>query len=297
MIKKNGDFFKNNISNIASLPTIPVVALKIIKLLADEEVTFSQLEKVIAEDPPMVAKIMKIANSGFYRTANEVKSLKMAISILGLNEIRNLVFAISVFSSFRKLQDSEYFSFSDFWKHSAGVAKIALAITKFLKLNLGEAEFVAGLLHDIGRLILQSYFPEDYSEVFRSAEVNGMSLVAAEQKLWDVTHADIGGWLAENWSLHEDICEVIIKHHTIDFTELKNPDLVAIIALADHVTKIWGVSVEAVPFMEDINSSSAYKYLVKKYRKIDEIKWEKWLNIWDMEIDQAEKFIEEVSSM
>jgi len=294
---RNIDYYKNKIEEIGSLPTIPAVVFRVMELIGDENVSFSKLEKVIADDPPMVAKIMKVANSGFYRTTNEIKSLKMAISILGLDEIRNLVFALSLFSSFKKLKDSKYFSFTDFWKHSAGVAKVALAISKFLQLKLDEAEFVSGLLHDIGRLVLQSFFQEDYNEIYEQTIEKNTPLIEQEINVWGISHEAIGEWLAQKWALHPDICEVIAKHHTKEYDSINNKDLVAVISLADHVTKVWGVSNEPLPFMEELEKNNGYKYLYEKYSKIAKIDWEEWVGIWDMEIDEAENFIENVKTI
>lgn len=297
METKNIDYYKNKIEEIGSLPTIPAVVFRVMELIGDENVSFSKLEKVISDDPPMVAKIMKVANSGFYRTTSEIKSLKMAISILGLDEIRNLVFALSLFSSFKKLKDSEYFSFTDFWKHSAGVAKVAMAVSKFLRLKLEEAEFVSGLLHDIGRLVLQSFFQEDYTQIYDLAVKNNTALLEQEKNVWGVSHEAIGEWLAQKWGLHQDICEVIGNHHTEDYEQLKNKELVAVISLADHVTKVWGVSNDPLPFMDEMENNYGYQYLVQKYPKVSEIKWDEWVELWDMQIDEAENFIENVKSI
>ncbi len=156
--RKKLDEYKKKIEIIGNLPTIPAVAFQVMGIIADSNSSIKDLEKIISNDPPLAAKIMKVANSSFYRTTKEITSLHMALVVLGMEEIRNIVFAVSLYSSFHKLQNSRYFLFEDFWKHSVGVGKVALALAKYLKIKAQNAEFVSGLLHDIGRLILQSFF-------------------------------------------------------------------------------------------------------------------------------------------
>lgn len=288
------EYYKQQIDEIGNIPTIPLVAFQVMSIIADSNSSIKDLEKIISNDPPLAAKIMKVANSSYYRTTKEITSLHMALVILGMEEVRNIVFAVSLYSTFHKLQSSKYFLFEDFWKHSVGVGKVSLALAKYLKIKSSNAEFVSGLLHDIGRLILQSFFEKDYNHIYVKALEEQKVLYQVEREFWGFTHQEIGEWLAQKWNIPGIITEAIGAHHTENFSELQNPDLVAVIQVADHITRIWGVSVEPLPRLEPLESLSAYNYLESKYPSIKNIDWNKWLGILDMEISDAQRFVESI---
>ncbi|GAB4175879.1 MAG: HDOD domain-containing protein [Calditrichia bacterium] len=291
----NFEKFKHKIEQIKNLPTIPVVAFQVMGIIADENSSIRDLEKIISTDPPLTAKIIKVANSTYYRTAKEITSLHMALVILGMEEVRNIVFAVSLYSSFHKLNSSKYFLFEDFWKHSAGTGKVALALAKYLKVKNENSAFVSGLLHDIGRLILQSFFEEEYNKIYLRSLEQQKPLVEVEKELLGFTHQEVGLWLSQRWNIPKSISEVVGNHHFHSPDHLDYPDLVAVISVADHITRIWGVSVEPLPRLEPLESMPAFQYLSDKYDKINKIDWKKWAGLMDMELDEAENFVRNIN--
>lgn len=288
--------YKRKIEEIGNLPTIPTTAFQVMHVISDENSSIRDLEKIIANDPPMAAKIIKVANSSYYRTSREITSLHMALVILGMEEIRNIVFAVSLYSTFHRLKGSKYFLFEDFWIHSVGVGKLVVALTRFLKLPVNGSEFLAGLLHDIGRLLLQSFFQEDYDQIYIKALEEQEMLYIVERKMWGFTHQEIGGWLAQKWNIPSIVREVIENHHTENFSSLKYPILVALVQVADHLTRIWGVSVEPLPRMEPLETLPAYQFLIAKYPLLKDVNFSRWLGILNVEIDDAENFVNKIAA-
>ncbi|NIW78044.1 MAG: HDOD domain-containing protein [Calditrichae bacterium] len=256
------------LEEIDKVPTLPKIVYKIISMISDSKVSLSSISKVIEEDPPLVARILKEVNSGCYQIPFRISDVNQATVLLGLTELRNLVFELSLHSNFYHIKKSRYFSFNKFWKHSAGTAKLASAICKHLSLNFEQADFVGGLLHDFGRLILHFYFQSIYEKVFQYSIENQLSLHKAEKDCLNFTHAQAGYWLANRWRLPRDVTEVMRHHHQIIKEDVHERPLLAIVYVADRITNINGFTLEPNPLDDNIDEDPIWKELQKVYPKI-----------------------------
>ncbi len=296
MVEDRKNYFISELENIHEVPTLPQVALKLIEMISDETSSMRQIGDLIEEDPPMVAKILKIVNSGLYNLPREIQNIRQAVVMIGLDELRNLVFAMSVFSVFYHIEEDDYFSFLGFWKHSAATGKVASVLSTYLNLNINQAAFLGGLLHDFGRLILQLYFREEYQNVFHYADENMVTLYRAESEAIRFTHTEAGYWLAKHWNLPEDITGVIRNHHTIQPDGVESDPLLALIHVADRITNIWGVGIEPVPVMDSLEEDEIWKKMTEVYPRLKEFPLDKMTRVFDMHLEEAEKFVEEISS-
>ena len=264
MENQTGIDIRRELENIEEVPTLPQVAFRLIAMISDPNSSMAAISRIVEEDPPLVAKILKIINSGYYNMANKISSVHQALVLLGLEEVKNMVFALSVYSTFYHIHQNEYFNFSRFWKHSASTAKMAIVLSKYVGLNFNQADFISGLLHDFGRLVLQLYFSENYEEVFRHSESNNLTLYEAEKAVLGMTHAEVGFWLGNHWHIPEEIMDVILFHHEPTETDVEEKPLRPIIYLSERIANIWGVTLEPVPLFRSVEEDPIWQAMQRK---------------------------------
>ncbi len=232
------------VDKIHNLPTPPIVFSQITKVINNPDTSAYEIGGIIAEDPALTAKVLKLTNSSFYGIPRTITNVKQAIVILGLDAIKSLVISASVFDAFskNKVLDTEYLE--NFWRHSLLVAFMAKIISRFRKTsNLQEAEiaFSGGLLHDIGKLILISHLPDEYLKIKAIQEKeSAMSEIDIESDVLQFNHAHLGSYMAGKWNLPEEICDAIMNHHSEE--ALPTNILSAVIHLADYLGHKNGLS-------------------------------------------------------
>jgi len=203
------------LKKVERLPTLPGIAMKIIQTANNPKSAADDLSRIILSDLSLSAKVLKMVNSAYYGIRNKVSSVKQAIVILGFNTIKSLALSTAIMDKFGTSGNIEGFSRGAFWKHCLGVA----TTNKILARRLGlkeheETYFMAGLLHDIGKVILDEYFHDDFLKVLVHMKMTGLSFYAAELEVNGLTHAEIGGMLAGQWQLPEELVAAIRFHHT-----------------------------------------------------------------------------------
>jgi len=219
-------------NRIKNLPTLPTVFYAISNALADPRVTNKEIAKIISDDQASSFKVLKIANSAFYGFRSRVDTISQAIMILGFNEIRNIVLALSIINLFSKEKESMNFNPVGFWEHSIAVGIITRVIgNEAGPINL-ESYFISGILHDIGKLFLYLYAGKEYAAVFRTIEEKNCLLQEAEKEILGFDHCMIGASVAEKWGLSPNIIYAIKYHETGPVLE-KHNRLVATVHIAD----------------------------------------------------------------
>jgi len=225
------------VTTSCTLPPMPVVASRVMQELMNPDASADSLSKIIETDQALVTRVLKIANSAFYGCARKVSSIQLAIVVLGFNTMKNLVIATSTKSLYHQQSAAE----QSLWEHSlaVGVASHVLAIV-FCPGQLEEA-FTAGLLHDLGKLLLYTKEPARYTEIL-DRQKQGVMCHVSEREAYGFTHADVGAVLANRWNLPESFEMTTGLHHALDsepFKELKSATkkLVALVALANAVAK------------------------------------------------------------
>jgi len=200
-------------SKIKSLPTLPVVINKIIKLVENPKTSASEIASVISHDPGLAAKILSVVNSAYYGFPRKISTISHAIMILGFNDIKNIALSISVFDVFKGKQ-REGLNIEEFWKHSIGVGVCSRQLGKRVKYPEAEEAFIAGLLHDIGKIAFQKYMTDEYARIVKLAQENDLWITDCEKKVLDgLDHTVVGEIIAEKWKLPTKLTKVIASHH------------------------------------------------------------------------------------
>ena len=212
----------NIISKISTLPTLPTVYSKLTEAIEDPNNTVEQISKIISADQASVFKILKIVNSPFYGFRGKIDTISQAIFYLGFNEVRNIVLALSVINLFSKESSLKDYSPIDLWSHSIGVGILARAIGAAVKEKNLENYFVAGIFHDIGKLIFMEYAAQDYQRAFDIAKTKKITISEAELEIFGVDHAAAGSLLAEKWKLPPSIQKTVWHHHDFNGSEINN---------------------------------------------------------------------------
>jgi len=202
------------ISRLDRVPSIPSLYAEIVEKLQDPEVGADEIGETVLKDLAMTAKILKLVNSAFFGLGREVSNPADAVTYLGLDTIKSLVLSIHAFSQF----DSDTFgafSIEKLWNHSQRTAGWAKEIAQMEDAGpkVMDEAFVAGMLHDIGKLVLASNFPAEYDQVIESAEGRTSALLNGEQKAFGANHAEIGGYLLGLWGLPVPVVDAIALHH------------------------------------------------------------------------------------
>jgi putative nucleotidyltransferase with HDIG domain len=225
------------INNLDELPTLPSVFFTVNKMLSDPRTSAIDIGNAISLDQVIASKILKLANSSFYGFTSRVNTIPHAVAVLGFSSTKNIVLTTSVLSTLNLKTKIKGFSLADFWKHSAAVGTIAKLIANESYPQKREEVFVAGLLHDIGKLILAICAPDFFAETLKLAISKGCLFLEVEKEVVGISHPEIVAYINNKWNLPEEIAEVIVNHHkSIDNAD-ENAMLTAIVQLADVLAR------------------------------------------------------------
>lgn len=228
---------KRIIARLDSLPAIPAVAARILNLLSEEEPDLDEVARLIETDQAITLKLLAMVNSASF-SSSRVSSLARAMLVLGTSQIRYTLLSLTISDSLIKpLRQSSTDPQKASWKHCLACAVFAEMLAEALCPNLKAEAFVGGLVHDVGRLILEESVSEKYQEVLKAQSERKISLIEAEQEILGIDHTIVGKWLAEKWSLPDLIVESIWLHHhppsslaELDF--VKHREIIAIVYLS-----------------------------------------------------------------
>ncbi len=201
------------VSRVGDLPAIPAIVKEVMELTADPDVSVAAVSSLIERDPVLTAKLLKVSNSAYYGMRQVVGTLKLALVILGVREVRNMILGIASIDTFRDEDTEVLLVQGGLWRHSLLVAGIAKKLGAHLGLSLQGEDFIAGLIHDIGKLVLWKHLGQEYREIYERAKREGLSLHQLEEDAFGFNHADVAATLAEAWNLPETLTFALGAHH------------------------------------------------------------------------------------
>ncbi|HUW55173.1 MAG TPA: HDOD domain-containing protein [Planctomycetota bacterium] len=202
------------IDELEGLPTLPAVVSELLERAEDPNATVGNITEIVENDPSLNAKILKLVNSAFYGLPRRVSSLKTAVSILGFNAIRNIVLATSIFNMFGRR--GVRFDSVGFWIHCLGCAVGCTTLFRRIDVTDEHSEFVYGLLHDLGKIVMAVHMEETMAAILKTARTEKLTFHEAEKALEGVTHAQLGAALAERWRFPETLTNAIRYHHNVE---------------------------------------------------------------------------------
>ena len=227
---------------VATMPSLPTTVSKVVEIANDVSSSVRDLVKVIRLDPVLVAKVLKVVNSSYFGQPDPVTQISSAVIMLGMNTVKNLALSTAVVAAAGKRAGGGPFDMDATWAHSVGVGVAAKLIARHLGVErrLLEQYFIAGLLHDIGKILLVTYRPQDYTRVVAAARNDDRAVRGTEQRIFGMDHAHIGALVARKWSLNEDLVAAIEDHHAPDPGDQYAP-LVLMTTAADYFANKLGM--------------------------------------------------------
>lgn len=221
------------------LVSAPTTYTQLNALLHDQDSGIDDISNVINQDPALTTRLLKIVNSPYYGFPSQINTISRAITIVGTRELTHLVLATSVISAFKGIP-TDLIDMDTFWRHSLATAITAKYLAETLHLPQREQYFIAGLLHNIGSLVLFQSLPELAREAINSAKFGHEVLYEAEQRLLGFDHGEVGATLLEAWRLPASLAEVARYHH--------RPSLATQDRTALDIVHIADILVSSVPF-------------------------------------------------
>jgi len=220
------------VEKIQSLPTLPGIVTRIAAMLSNPETTANEVGKEIERDQVLSAKVLKLVNSGFYGFSQPISTIPHAMVLLGFEVVKTLVLSTSVLDMMSR-------SMAGLWQHSLACARTCGIVARHLDMDDPEEVSVTGLLHDLGKVVIEEHLKEEFADVMARVEGQNALFYEAEQEVIGVTHASIGAWLLQKWQLPSKLVEPIMHHH--DFHPVRpHADRTAVVHIADILVRAEG---------------------------------------------------------
>lgn len=276
---------KELIMKIEKLPTLPVVVARITTMVQNPKTSAREVGAAIATDPSLSAKVLRLVNSAYFGFPSQISSVSHATTILGFNAIQNLALAATVFQLFRDSGAEELFDRKAFWEHSLGVGVLARLLSDKVRYPDKEEAFTAGLIHDVGKIVLDQFVHEEFKVVITAVRANNMLLYEAESQILGLNHANVGYILSQKWNLPKKLQDPLAYHHAPGLSKY-NPQLTGIIHLADilcRALKIGNGGDNKIPTLD--------KAAVADF-KLNAADIEQLKTVSEKEIEKAEVFLE-----
>jgi putative nucleotidyltransferase with HDIG domain len=250
-----GERIDFHVERATTIKALPQAVAKILQMAASDDSAADDLAKAVESDPSIAAMILKRARSSFYSRGKPVTELQQAVIRLGFKECKELVISLSVFQLFKGEEKTFGFSRLGFWLHSIVTALLTKQICKQVRIESGESALTAGLLHDIGKVILDDFLSDDFMGAVRKAGMERMPLLDAERATFERDHTTVGRKVVDKWRFPESLGNVISNHHRHEdllYQECVQPSLTGAVALANQMAKALTIGEAGDFFVEDI---------------------------------------------
>lgn len=231
---------------IRKMPSLSTTVGKVMEICSRTDASPNELNKVISLDPVLTGQVLKLINSAYYSLVNKVTSLTRAITMLGMNTVKNMALSTAIIRTVAGSKKSKALPTKHFWAHSigAGVSAKLLGEAKGMPVMEREELFVAGLLHDLGKVP----FGDEYIEVLDIARKEQRVLQQVELDVMGIDHQEVGLMIAEKWKLNEVITSCITSHHNIESLQGDQGQLVGLVALGNIYANILDHGYAGNPF-------------------------------------------------
>jgi putative nucleotidyltransferase with HDIG domain len=248
----HGRRVENLIKQIEDIPTLPIISRKIMSLLNDENASTGKVAELIERDQSLAAKILKVSNSAFYGTLSRVSSIDNALVLLGFKEVRSILLSLAVKKFFTESENDD-FDRSCFWRHAVICSQVAKYLARHFKIGRDDTLFLSGLLHDMGKVVLDQYAHGEFKQIIAYVSQNHESFSNAEKKILGITHYQVAAKLFQQWKFPEEVVMQVFYHHA-PWSDRSFEAGSTIIYLANVFTKLAGYP--SLPSEKEVEVSS-----------------------------------------
>jgi len=235
------------------LPPLPLVVTKVLHLIQDPDVNIRTLSRILSDDAALASRILAASRSAYYAQRTLPTTLPAAIQVIGFNTLRKILYT----SSTQKLFGAGGKLTQKLWSHSLGVALSTRTLAQRVRLQDAEQAFLAGLLHDVGEMILIHGNPAGFEQICVDNDGDDFSILEKEQEIFGVDHGFVGRTLLESWNMDQDTCDAIAQHHT-SAGEENAKSLRAVLHAADYVAFEAGLGFLARPAIPPAHTLAEY---------------------------------------
>ena len=233
------------VENISTVPTVPSVLKQLSTIIENPKISLNEISHFVSKDPALTTKILQMVNSALYGFPGRISSVNHAVMLLGLNVVKGLLLSVSVFEIMHK-------AMIGLREHSIGVAIASKVIAQKKGLKEPEEVFVAGLLHDVGKVILILMYPDEYDKAVKESETSAIAIFDTERNHFSETHAAVAGWLSEKWHFPKKLCDCLANHHRPQVSTLA-PLETSIVHMADILVKARGIGFSGDNLVPELN--------------------------------------------
>ena len=228
---------------IDKMPSLPTSVTKIMEISNNKDASPADLNQVISLDPVLMGKVMKLINSAYYGLSQEITSLVRAIIMLGINTVKNLALSTAVLANLGKGSSEKGLNMDGFWRHSLCVGVTAKLIARKLKVDPKRLEeyFMAGLLHDIGKIPLNNRLADPYVQSMQNADIQHIPLIQAEKEIIGLHHCEVAKIILQRWKLNQEIQDAVSFHHAPTSYDGTNRSIVFAVTAANYFANAFEI--------------------------------------------------------
>lgn len=280
------DIQRRNIERfIQRMPSLSTTVGKVMEICSRTDASPNELNKVISLDPVLTGQVLKLINSAYYSLVNKVTTLTRAITMLGMNTVKNMALSTAIIKTVAGAKKSKVLPTTHFWAHSIGAGVSAKMLGEIKDFSAMEREelFLIGLLHDLGKVP----FGDEYIEVLNTAKKEQAPLIEVERELMGIDHQEVGGMIAEKWKLNETITTCIVDHHDLQNLSSELRLKIALVSLGNIYTNIHDYGFAGDPFPDEAQMESLLE--------VSGLSWQEFGGIGarvEEEIDKAKIFLQ-----
>ncbi len=218
------------------LPSLSSIDSALKELLGADQRYTSQIAEIIRRDPSLTSRLLRMVNSVYYGISKPIKNIEEAVFYLGVRQIRQLAMVTPVIEDFQKLAGNYHFPWREFWQHCIGTALMTREVIDIIQAPNEEIDYVAGLIHDVGKIVMASTFPEHFTEICRRRKESGLDLLELEREVLGMDHAELGAIYIKKQILPEVFVEIVQFHHQPERAQ-HHTNIVAAVQVADLLVR------------------------------------------------------------
>ncbi|HZQ45621.1 MAG TPA: HDOD domain-containing protein [Verrucomicrobiae bacterium] len=228
---------ENRLKNCACLPSLSSIDSALKELLGADQRYTSQIAEIIRRDPSLTSRLLRMVNSVYYGISKPIKNIEEAVFYLGVRQIRQLAMVTPIIEDFQRLAGNYRFQWREFWQHCIGTALMTREVIDIIQTPNEEIDYVAGLIHDVGKIVMASTFPEHFTEICRrQSGGGGLGLLELEREVLGMDHAELGGIYIKKQMLPDIFVEIVRFHHLPERAD-KYGNIAAAVQVADLLVR------------------------------------------------------------